>query len=66
MSDGAGTRLALTLGMNKRPKQQAKPPTQAAHPEAQHPRAKTGTPGSESSKAQGPAEGRPQRSRQGR
>ncbi|MEI9942567.1 MAG: hypothetical protein WDO69_35585 [Pseudomonadota bacterium] len=37
--------------MNKRPNGKSKPPTQAAHPETQHhPRAKTGAPGSESSK----------------
>jgi hypothetical protein len=40
--------------MNKH-KPTAKPPTQAAHPETKHPRAKTGTPGSESSKAKGSA-----------
>ncbi|HEX2671228.1 MAG TPA: hypothetical protein VHM25_10180 [Polyangiaceae bacterium] len=41
--------------MNQRTKPNAKPSTQSAHPEMQHSRPKTGTPGSEQSKAKGTA-----------
>jgi len=36
--------------MTKQNREKVKPQTQAAHPETQQPRLKTGTPGSESSK----------------
>ncbi len=50
-----GTGFAFPGDMNKHPREKAKPATQAAHPETQNPRDKTGVPGSESSKAQGHA-----------
>jgi len=41
--------------MNQRTKPNAKPRTHAAHPEMQHSRPKTGTPGTEQSKSKGDA-----------
>jgi hypothetical protein len=41
--------------MNQRTKPNAKPSTHTAHPEMQHSRPKTGTPGTEQSKAKGSA-----------
>jgi hypothetical protein len=48
--------LASTSGMNQRTKPNPKAATHAAHPEVQHPRPKTGAPGSEQSKAKGSAQ----------
>jgi len=51
--DGAlGMRFALAGSMTKRTTEKAKPKTRTAHPETQPQRAKTGAPGSESSKVQ--------------
>jgi len=41
--------------MNQRTKPNAKPASHAAHPETQHSRPKTGTPGTEQSKAKSDA-----------
>lgn len=45
--------IASALVMKQRSKPNAKPATHAAHPEMQHSRPKTGTPGSEQSNAKG-------------
>jgi len=41
--------------MNKQPKSSSKPAAHGSHPEMRHPKPKTGTPGTESSKAKGGA-----------
>jgi hypothetical protein len=48
-------RVAYSGHMNKQSKANAKPPAQGSHPETRQPRPKSGTPGTESSKAKGAA-----------